>query len=159
MDRIRITREKLQEMFEVVAQQTPECRHAYLGKVALVPPDAAGCNWVITSTPDAGDPACDQMLAKVTGIWRSTYVIRVASAFTHDGVEAYLEAVLLPENGAWRYVGTWTMVTEIKGSRMGCTLESFDDPQRAIGAAGLLARSVIESAVAERAERQDEAQG
>jgi hypothetical protein len=77
----------------------------------------------------------------------------------HDGVEAYLEAVLLPEDGAWRYVGTWTMLTAIQGPRMGCTVESYDDPLRAIGAAGSLARSMIDAVAAEQSEREDEAPG
>ena len=143
---MRISREKLQEMFETVTQQTHECRNAYVGKVTLVPPDATGCNWTISTTSEATNPACDEMLAKVTETWRRTYVIRVASEFAHDGVDAYLEAVLLPENGEWRYVGSWALLTPIKGARMGCTVESFDDPQKAIGAAGRLARDVIEAA-------------
>jgi hypothetical protein len=153
MDRTRITREKLQEMFDTLVQEAPECRNAYPGKVALVAPDASGCNWTISTTSDARYPGCDEMLAKVTDVWRRTYVIRVASQFAHNGVETYLEALLLPEDGAWRYVGSWTLLTRMPGSRMGCTLESFDDPQDAIGAAGRMVRDVIDAALAEDASR------
>ena len=153
MDRTRITRDKLQEMFDTLVQQAPECRNAYIGKVTLVAPDATGCNWTISTTSDARDPRCDEMLAKVTEVWRKTYVIRVASQFAHNGVETYLEALLLPEGAAWRYVGSWTLLTRMQGPRMGCTLESFDDPQDAIGAAGRTVRDVIDVALAEEASK------
>ena len=154
MDRTRITRDKLQEMFEVVTQQTHECRNAYVGKVTLVPPDETGCNWAISMTADARDPACDEMLAKVTDVWRRTYVIRVTSEFAHQGVDAYLEAILLPANGVWRYVGTWALLAEVNGPRMGCTSESFEDPQKAIGAAGTMVRDVIDANAAQVAQTQ-----
>ena len=156
MDRTRISRDDLQEMFDGVVQQTHECRHAYVGKVALVPPDVTGCNWAISSTSDAGKPACDEKLSAVTAVWKRKYVLRVTSQFAHNGVDAYLEAILLPEGGAWRYVGTWALLTAISGSRIGCTAESCDDPQQAIGSAGTMVRDIIDAYTADTEQATDD---
>jgi hypothetical protein len=156
MDRTRISRDELQEMFDAVVEQTHECRHAYVGKVTLVAPDLTGCNWAISSTSDAGKPACDEKLSTVTAAWQRKYVLRVTSHFAHNGIEAYLEAILLPEGGAWRYVGTWALLTAISGSRIGCTAESFDDPQQAIGSAGKMVRDVIDAVTAENEQIADD---
>ena len=149
MDRTRISRDRLQEMFEALVQHTNECRNAYIGKVALVAPDDTGCNWTISTTSDARDPACDEILGKAIDVWRRAYVIRVTSEFSHNGIGAYLEAILLPEDGGWRYVGSWALLTRLNAPRMGCTAESFDDPQDAIGAAGKMAREIIDMAAAD----------